>query len=207
MVRSLITWAVNNPLIVVLFALALAGFGSYAFLEVNVEAYPDPAPAIIEVVAQFPGASAEEVERQVTIPLEVTLAGMPGLRQLTLSRIPKLTDACLRTLGRMTQLRELSLRCTGKMTDTGLATLAGLKQLESLELDYARNLTGSRLLKLTRALPLRELVVAECPHVGDDDVLALTRHPTLEKVRFLGCKNITVAGRAAVHEVRPDWVL
>src|SRR5262249_40936811 len=39
-----------------------------------------PAPPIIEVVAQFPGASAEEVERQVTIPLEVTLAGMPGLR-------------------------------------------------------------------------------------------------------------------------------
>src|SRR5262249_35765908 len=52
----------------------------YAFFSVNVEAYPDPAPAIIEVVAQFPGASAEEVERQVTIPLEVTLAGMPGLK-------------------------------------------------------------------------------------------------------------------------------
>ncbi|HJZ58326.1 MAG TPA: efflux RND transporter permease subunit, partial [Gemmataceae bacterium] len=45
----------------------------------NVEAYPDPAPPIIEVVAQYPGASAQEVERQVTIPLEVTLAGMPGL--------------------------------------------------------------------------------------------------------------------------------
>ncbi|HTK76232.1 MAG TPA: efflux RND transporter permease subunit, partial [Gemmataceae bacterium] len=42
-------------------------------------AYPDPAPAIIEVVAQYPGASAEEVERLVTIPLEVALAGMPGL--------------------------------------------------------------------------------------------------------------------------------
>ena len=41
---------------------------------------PDPAPAIVEVIAQFPGASAEEVERQVTVPLEVALAGMPGLR-------------------------------------------------------------------------------------------------------------------------------
>jgi len=47
---------------------ALTGFGSYAFLTVNVEAYPDPAPAIIEVLAKYPGASAEEVERQVTIP-------------------------------------------------------------------------------------------------------------------------------------------
>jgi cobalt-zinc-cadmium resistance protein CzcA len=80
MVRNLISWAVNNPLIVILLALALAAGGTYAFLHVNVEAYPDPAPAIIEVVAQYPGASAEEVERQVTIPLEVILAGMPGLK-------------------------------------------------------------------------------------------------------------------------------
>ena len=54
--------------------------GFYSFEHVNVEAYPDPAPAIVEVIAQFPGASAEEVERQVTIPLEVTFAGMPGLK-------------------------------------------------------------------------------------------------------------------------------
>jgi len=80
MIRRLIEWAVKSPLIVILLALALAGGGMYAFLHVNVEAYPDPAPAIIEVVAQYPRASAEEVERQVTIPLEVTLAGMPGLK-------------------------------------------------------------------------------------------------------------------------------
>src|SRR6266436_4386922 len=80
MIRRLIEWAVKSPLIVILLALALAGGGMYAFLHVNVEAYPDPAPAIVEVIAQYPGASAEEVERQVTIPLEVTLAGMPGLK-------------------------------------------------------------------------------------------------------------------------------
>src|SRR5256885_991148 len=79
MVRKLINWAVANPFIVMLAAVALAVGGSYTFNAVNVEAYPDPAPAIIEVVAQFPGASAEEVERLVTIPLEVALAGMPGL--------------------------------------------------------------------------------------------------------------------------------
>jgi heavy metal efflux system protein len=80
MLRKLIGWGLDNPLIVLLLAAALTAYGVYAFLRVNVEAYPDPAPAIIEVVAQFPGASAEEVERQVTIPLEVTLAGMPGLQ-------------------------------------------------------------------------------------------------------------------------------
>src|SRR5437667_7560250 len=85
MVRKLIEWAVSNPLVVCLLAAALALGGGYAFFNVNVEAYPDPAPAIIEVVAQFPGASAEEVGRQVTIPLEVALAGMPGL-QMTRSK-------------------------------------------------------------------------------------------------------------------------
>jgi cobalt-zinc-cadmium resistance protein CzcA len=82
MVRKLIAWALESPLVVLLLVLALIAYGSYAFFSVNVEAYPDPAPAIIEVIAQFPGASAEEVERQVTVPLEVTLAGMPGLTHL-----------------------------------------------------------------------------------------------------------------------------
>jgi cobalt-zinc-cadmium resistance protein CzcA len=79
MVRKLIEWAVGSPLIVILLALALVGVGVYAYHNINVEAYPDPAPAIIEVIAQYPGFSAEEVERQVTIPLEIALAGMPGL--------------------------------------------------------------------------------------------------------------------------------
>src|SRR5438876_7158775 len=80
MVRKLIEWALCSPLVVFLLAVALAAVGGYAFVAVNVEAYPDPAPAIVEVVAQYPGASAEEVERQVTIPLEIALAGMPGLK-------------------------------------------------------------------------------------------------------------------------------
>ena len=79
MILRLVAWAVDNRLVVFLMALVLAGFGTYAFIHVNVEAYPDPAPAIVEVIAQYPGASAEEVERQVTVPLEVALAGMPGL--------------------------------------------------------------------------------------------------------------------------------
>ena len=79
MVHRLIAWAVQNRLVVILVAIALSSVGFYAFLNINVEAYPDPAPAIVEVIAQYPGASAEEGERQVTIPLEIALAGMPGL--------------------------------------------------------------------------------------------------------------------------------
>ena len=80
MVRKLIEWALNSPLIVLVLGLILVIVGLYSFIHINVEAYPDPAPAIIEVIAQWPGASAEEMERQVTVPLEVTLAGMPGLK-------------------------------------------------------------------------------------------------------------------------------
>src|ERR1700688_2542505 len=85
MVRGLVHWALNNPLIVILVSIVLCAFGIHSFLNINVEAYPDPAPAIVEVVAQWPGASAEEMERQVTIPLEITLPGMPGLKT-TLSK-------------------------------------------------------------------------------------------------------------------------
>ena len=80
MVGKLIQWATNNPVVVVLLVITLACGGMYCFFAVNVEAYPDPAPAIIEVVAQYPGASAEEIELQVTVPIEVALAGIPGLK-------------------------------------------------------------------------------------------------------------------------------
>src|SRR5437660_7651064 len=85
MVRNLVQLALNSPLIVILIATVMAAVGVHAFLNINVEAYPDPAPAIVEVVAQWPGASAEEMERQVTRPLEITLRGMPGLKT-TLTR-------------------------------------------------------------------------------------------------------------------------
>src|SRR6516165_6841093 len=92
MVRKLIDWSLDNPLVVLLLAGALFILGVIAFINVNVEAYPDPAPAIVEVIAQFPGASAEEVERQVTIPLEVTFAGMPGLHSIRSQSLFGLSD-------------------------------------------------------------------------------------------------------------------
>jgi heavy metal efflux system protein len=80
MIRALIAWSLDNPLITLGISLVMAIVGLYSFLHINIEAYPDPAPAIIDVIAQNSGASAEEMERQVTIPLEITLAGMPALK-------------------------------------------------------------------------------------------------------------------------------
>src|SRR5260370_2622912 len=80
MVNKLIDWALSSRLIVILGATTLAVIGYVCFLKTIVEAYPEPAPAIVEVVAQWPGVSAKEMERLVTIPLEVSLAGMPGMK-------------------------------------------------------------------------------------------------------------------------------
>jgi cobalt-zinc-cadmium resistance protein CzcA len=80
LVEGLINWALSSRLVVLLLAGAVAVVGYVCFLNINVEAYPDPAPAIVEVIAQWNGASAEEMERLVSIPLEVNLAGMPSLK-------------------------------------------------------------------------------------------------------------------------------
>ncbi len=99
MIESFVKWAIENRLVVVLSSLVLCGVGGYAFMNINVEAYPDPAPAIIEVVAQYPGASAEEVERQVTIPLEVALPVRLDSRRLVASRcLDWLTSATSSTI-------------------------------------------------------------------------------------------------------------
>src|ERR1700730_7878312 len=79
MLRYLISFCLSRrPLALVAFA-AFIGVGFAAFLTLNVEAYPDPAPPIIEIIAQYPGQSPEEVERYVTIPLEIAVASTPGL--------------------------------------------------------------------------------------------------------------------------------
>ena len=69
----------RRPLVLISFA-AFLGLGYAAFTALNIEAYPDPAPPIIEIIAQWPGQSPEEVERYVTIPLEIALASTPGLK-------------------------------------------------------------------------------------------------------------------------------
>src|SRR3979409_1293366 len=82
MLRSLIAFCLSRrPLVLITFAAFLA-LGYAAFTALNIEAYPDPAPPIIEIIAQNPGQSPEEMERYVTIPIEIALASTPGLRYI-----------------------------------------------------------------------------------------------------------------------------
>src|SRR6266853_3028058 len=79
MLRNLIALRLSRRLLVLVAFVAFLGLGWTAFTTLNVEAYPDPAPPIVEIIAQFPGQSPEEVERYVTIPLEIAVASTPGL--------------------------------------------------------------------------------------------------------------------------------
>src|SRR5215813_8877448 len=82
MLRSLIVFCLSRrPLVLTAFA-AFVGIGVFAFSAMNIEAYPDPAPPIIEIIAQWPGQSPEEVERYVTIPLEIAVSSTPGLKYI-----------------------------------------------------------------------------------------------------------------------------
>lgn len=80
MIRSVIAFCLaRRPLVLVAFG-AFLMLGYAAFRTLNIEAYPDPAPPIIEIIAQWPGQSPEEVERYVTIPIEIAVASTPGLK-------------------------------------------------------------------------------------------------------------------------------
>lgn len=92
MVRAIIAWSLHNRLIVILGVLGLIGTGVHSALNLNVEAYPDPTPPLVEVITQNPGASPEEMERLIGIPLETVLNGMPGLEDLRSTSIAGLND-------------------------------------------------------------------------------------------------------------------
>jgi cobalt-zinc-cadmium resistance protein CzcA len=92
MIEKIVRFVLAAPAFAILFALGLAGAGSYSYSQLNIEAYPNPVPPLVEVIAQPPGWSAEETERYVTIPLEVGLAGMPGLDHVRSQSLFGLTD-------------------------------------------------------------------------------------------------------------------
>src|SRR5579859_2866714 len=92
MIQRLVDFALKMPFIVLATAtcLIIAGLAAYSLLDI--EAYPNPVPPLVEVITQPDGWSAEEVERYVTVPLEIGLAGMPGLEHTRSQSLFGLSD-------------------------------------------------------------------------------------------------------------------
>jgi cobalt-zinc-cadmium resistance protein CzcA len=82
MIRALVDFSLNNKFVVLAIALLLAGWGAISFHNLPVEAYPDIADNYVTIITQWAGRSAEEVEQQVTIPIEIQMAGMPHMTYL-----------------------------------------------------------------------------------------------------------------------------
>ncbi|HTV66700.1 MAG TPA: CusA/CzcA family heavy metal efflux RND transporter [Bryocella sp.] len=79
MIRRLVDFALQNRLLVLALAIMLFGWGIVSFNRLPVEAYPDVANNYVDVIAQWPGISAEQIEQQVTIPIETVMNGIPGV--------------------------------------------------------------------------------------------------------------------------------
>src|SRR5277367_4871865 len=82
MIRRVVDFALNNRLLVLALALILFAAGIVSFKRLPIEAYPDVADNYVEVITQWPGISAEQIEQQVTIPLEVVMNGIPHVVHL-----------------------------------------------------------------------------------------------------------------------------
>src|SRR6195952_1817187 len=91
----LVALAVNRRFLMVgLFAFMIVG-GLVAFKQLNIEAYPDPTPPMVDIVTQSPGLSSEEIERYITIPIETQVAGIKNLRTIRTISLYGLSDVKL----------------------------------------------------------------------------------------------------------------
>ncbi|HMD85834.1 MAG TPA: CusA/CzcA family heavy metal efflux RND transporter [Terriglobia bacterium] len=82
MIRRIVDYALNNRFLVLAIALVLFVWGIVSFHRLPVEAYPDVADNYVEIITQWPGISAEQIEQQVTIPLETVMNGIPHVVHL-----------------------------------------------------------------------------------------------------------------------------
>jgi cobalt-zinc-cadmium resistance protein CzcA len=82
MIRKIVDFALDNRFIVMAMAVLLLVWGAISFHNLPVEAYPDVANNYVQIITQWPGRAAEEVEQQVTIPIEIQMNGLPHLAHL-----------------------------------------------------------------------------------------------------------------------------
>ena len=92
MIQRFVAAALRSPWMVIVLALGLTAAGLVSFKNLDIEAYPNPVPPLVEVITQPDGWSAEEVERYITVPLEIGFAGMQGLDHVRSQSLFGLSD-------------------------------------------------------------------------------------------------------------------
>src|SRR5580698_5895399 len=92
MIQRLVAFALRLPFVVWMGTLVILVGGILSYRALDIEAYPNPVPPLVEVITQPDGSSPEEVERYITIPLEIGLSGMPGLDHIRSQSLFGLSD-------------------------------------------------------------------------------------------------------------------
>ena len=95
MIRRLVDFALDNRVLILAVAILLLIWGAISFHNLPVEAYPDVANNYVQIITQWPGRAAEEVEQQVTIPIEIVMNGIPHLEHLRSSSVFGLSSVML----------------------------------------------------------------------------------------------------------------
>jgi cobalt-zinc-cadmium resistance protein CzcA len=90
--NAVVTFALKQRVLIIVMLVFLLGAGIISFLKLNIEAYPDPVPPLVEVVTQSNGQSAEEIERYITIPIEIQMAGIPHVTAIRTISLFGLSD-------------------------------------------------------------------------------------------------------------------
>ncbi|MGO8830974.1 MAG: efflux RND transporter permease subunit [Steroidobacteraceae bacterium] len=90
--NAIISFALRQRVLIVVLLVMMLGAGIVSFLSLNIEAYPDPVPPLVDVVTQSTGQSAEEIERYITIPLEIQMAGIPNVQAIRTISLFGLSD-------------------------------------------------------------------------------------------------------------------
>ena len=95
MLRALVDFALKNRWLVLGGVVVLTAWGIVSFRNLPIEAYPDVANNYVQIITQWPGRSAEEIERQVTVPVEIQMAGIPHLTHLRSTTLAGLSSLML----------------------------------------------------------------------------------------------------------------
>jgi cobalt-zinc-cadmium resistance protein CzcA len=90
--NAVVSFALRQRVLIVVLLVMMLGAGAVSFSLLNIEAYPDPVPPLVDVVTQSTGQSAEEIERYITIPLEIQMAGIPNLQAIRTISLFGLSD-------------------------------------------------------------------------------------------------------------------
>ena len=95
MIRALIEFALKSRWLILGGVVVLSAWGVVSFRALPIEAYPDVANNYVQIITQWPGRSAEEIERQVTIPIEIQMGGIPRLAHLRSSSLAGISSLML----------------------------------------------------------------------------------------------------------------